>query len=208
METTIFVATQRRIGLRGQMILLVVLAMLVTAACSRSATEQNRDVAVNAPASGVVRRILVSEGAAVEKDAAIIEIALEPERARAAQPNDTNTNQAERAAKMNLASAEGEANRTTAELRRIEPLVKRGLASRAELDKARAQALDARERLELAREKAHSAAADRNQPASIAVKEEIVTVRVPVAGTVRVLNVQAGQKLVAGQPVATVISRT
>jgi multidrug resistance efflux pump len=176
-------------------------------------TEQNKDIVINSPASGVVRRVLVDEGGSVEKDAAIIEIAVQTAQAPASQAGNagnTNANQARaaRAAETNLASAEVEANRTAAELRRIEPLVKRGLASKAELDKARAQSLDAQERLRLARQKANSAEANRNQPPSISPGEEIVTVRAPAAGTVRAFNIRAGEQVTTGQPLATLVSRT
>jgi multidrug resistance efflux pump len=176
-------------------------------------TEQNKDIVINSPASGVVRRVLVDEGGSVEKDAAIIEIAVQPGQARASlagNAGNTNSNQAlaARSAETNLASAEVEANRTATELRRIEPLVKRGLASKVELDKARAQSLDAQERLRLAREKANSAEANRNQPPSIPPSEEIVTVRAPAAGTVRAFNIRAGEQVMTGQPIATLESRT
>jgi multidrug efflux pump subunit AcrA (membrane-fusion protein) len=170
-------------------------------------TEQSRDVVVSAPATGVVRRVLVDEGASVEKDAAIIEITVQPPTSP--QPANTNGDEAkaDRVAAANLASAEGEAKRAAAELQRIEPLVKRGLASKAELDKARAQSIDAQQRLTVAREGAHKAV-NRNQPPAIASSEQVVTVRVPSAGTLRAFTIHAGDQVVAGQPIATLASRT
>jgi multidrug resistance efflux pump len=211
MPKTILIEARYALGVirRSILLLVIVFTYLLAAACRTSVTEQNRDVVVSSPASGVVRRVLVDEGASVEKDAAIIEIAVQPGQARASQTGNTNAEQAlaARAAETNLASAEGEANRTAAELRRIEPLVKRGLASKAELDKARAQSLDAQERLRLAREKAHNAEANRNQPPSIAPSEEIVTVRAPAAGAVRTFSIHAGEQVITGQPLATLQSR-
>jgi multidrug resistance efflux pump len=179
-------------------------------ACRTSVTEQSRNVVVNAPADGVVRRVLVGEGAAVDKDAAIIEIALQREHVEATQAGDTSADQARavRAAQADLAAAEGEASRTAGDLRRIEPLVKRGLASQAELDKARAQSQDAQERLRLAREKAKGAEASRAQTSAAAANEEIITVRVPAGGIVQTLSVHAGQTVTSGQPVATLISNS
>jgi multidrug resistance efflux pump len=212
MRTKIFLASGCAIGFRRASIFLLAIAFtfLLATACRTSVTEQNKDVIVNAPASVVARRLLVNEGASVEKDAAIIEIAVQAGQARAAQTSNTNADQARavRVAETNLASAEEEANRTAAELRRIEPLVKRGLASKAELDKARALSLDAQERLELAREKARSANANRNQPPSIIPGEEIVTVRAPAAGTIRAFSIHAGEQVTTGQPLATLVSRT
>jgi multidrug resistance efflux pump len=212
MRTTILNSARIAILLRRPSILLLAMAFicLLTTACRTSVTEQNKDVVIGSPATGIVRRVLVDEGASVEKSAPIIEIAVQPGQARASQTGNSNANQAlaARAAETNLASAQVEANRTSAELRRIEPLVKRGLASKAELDKARAQSLDAQERLRLARESAQSAEANRNQPPSIAPSEEIVTVRTPAAGTVRAFNIRVGDQVVTGQPLATLVSHT
>jgi multidrug resistance efflux pump len=114
--------------------------------------------------------------------------------------------QAVQAAQTALASAEGEASRTSADVRRIEPLIKKGLASQAKLDKARALSQDAQDRLLRARGKAKDAEAKLNQPAATVTTEEIVAVRAPAAGVVQTLSVHAGQRVAMGQPVATVIS--
>lgn len=191
------------------MLLIMITFMVATATgCRRSVNEQSRSVIVSAPANGVVRRVIVDAAAAVDKDAAIIEIAVQPEHAGAANPPNTDAAQAQAAhAQTDLASAEGEANRIAADLRRIEPLVKRGLASKAELDKARSQSLDAQQRLRLAWEKAKSTESKLNQVRS-AANEEILVVRAPAAGTVQAVNVQAGQVVVIGQPLATLVSNT
>ncbi len=130
--------------------------------------------------------------------------------AEATQARDTNADQARavRAAQTALAAAESEASRTEGDWRRIEPLVKRGLASQAELDKARAQSQDAQERLRLAREKAKDAEARRDQTSSTPANEEIIAVRVPAAGIVQTLSVRAGQMVANGQPIATLISNS
>jgi len=152
--------------------------------------------------------VVVDPNAAVDKDAAIIEIAVQRAHPAASNPPDASVSRAKEAsAQTDLASAEGEANRIAADVRRIEPLVKRGLASQAELDKARSQSLDAQERLRLARVKADNAAADRNR-ASIAANEEILVIRAPSAGTVQAVNVHAGDAVVTGQPLATLVSNS
>lgn len=198
----------------------VVLALLASAssvatAC-RSAQSPQADVAVNAPATGVVRSVLVGDGAAIEKDAAIIEIAVasEPARDQAGDQQKDKTAQqtsaASVAARNDVVAAEGDANRTLVELQRIEPLVKRGLASQAELDKARAQNQDAQARLERARERAKSVEQQRveqqrSEPSAPgAPNEEVVAVRAPIAGKVHQINVQAGQQVTAGQMLARV----
>ena len=126
--------------------LLMLIAALIVAsmtACRSHEIEPGRSVVVNAPVDGIVRRVIVDSNAAVDKDAAIIEIALQPAHPVASNQHDAAASRAQYAsAQTDLASAEGEANRIAADVRRIEPLVKRGLASQAELDKARSQSLD------------------------------------------------------------------
>jgi multidrug efflux pump subunit AcrA (membrane-fusion protein) len=191
---------------------LTTIALLIpfSSACRTTVTERSGNIILNAPVTGVVRRVLVNEGASVDKDTAIIEIGAAKEQPNASENANTNSDQARaaRAAQSDLAAAEAEANRASAELRRIEPLVKRGLASQAELDKARAQAQDSRERLKLARERANNPDANRNQAPPLASTEEIVAVRVPAAGTVKAISVHAGQTVTIGQPLATLVSNT
>jgi multidrug resistance efflux pump len=192
----------------------VVMALLASAgsvatAC-RSAQNPQGDVAVNSPAAGVVRSVLVGDGAAIEKDAAIVEIAVASEPAADQATNKDKTAQqtsAATVARNNVVAAESDANRTLVELQRIEPLVKRGLASQAELDKARAQNQDAQARLERARERAKSIEQQRieqqrSEPS--APNEEIVAVRAPIAGKIHQITVQAGQQVTAGQTLARV----
>lgn len=192
-------------------VLLAMLASVSTVATAcRSSQSPQADVAVNAPATGVIRSVLVGDGAAIEKDAAIIEIAVASEQAGEPATNqlkDKTVQQTSAAsvARNNVVAAEADANRTLVELQRIEPLVKRGLASQAELDKARAQNQDAQARLERARERAKSAEQQRVEPSgSGSPSEEIVAVRAPIAGKILQINVQAGQQVTAGQTLARV----
>ena len=185
------------------------LMLVLIAACRSRESEPSKSVVVNAPVDGIVRRVIVDSNSAVDKDAAMIEIAVQLTHPAVSNPHDAAAARAQYAsAQTDLASAEGEANRTAADVGRIEPLVKRGLASQAELDKARSQSLDAQERLRLARANADNAAADRNRTASIASNEEILVVRAPSAGTVQAVNVHAGEAVVTGQPLATLVSNT
>jgi|GEM_PF-6582893 len=199
------------IALRIQFALPIVIALAISLAiaCRSTVTEKSGNIILNAPVTGVVRRVLVNEGASVDKDTAIIEIGATKEQP-ASQSANANSDQARaaRAAQNDLSAAEAEANRASTELRRIEPLVKRGLASQAELDKARAQAQDSQERLKLARQKAKNPDANRNQAPAVASTEEIVSVRVPAAGTVKSIGVHAGQTVTIGQPLATLVSNT
>jgi multidrug resistance efflux pump len=211
MNTKTFNAQRDLVALRLLPMLLITAAFIVplASACRQKVAEQSASIVVNAPSNGVIRRVVVNADAVVDKDAALIEIAVQPAHTGQANPANTKASQAAAAsAQTDLASAEGEANRIALDVRRIEPLVKRGLASQAELDKARSQSLDAQERLRLAREKANHAEADRNKAASTGASEEIVVVRAPAAGTVQSVSVLAGQVVVIGQPVATLVSNT
>src|ERR1041384_329105 len=134
-------------------LLAVAIAVLLVTGCHSSETPKS-DIVVNAPASGVVRSILVGDGASIEKDAAIIEIAV---TSQPTSPQKDHSDKAAIAARNDVVASEAEANRTRAELQRIEPLVKRGLASQAELDKARTQDQDAQARLARARDRVKAA---------------------------------------------------
>ena len=204
MRRTIFLKSRDGIGHGYPLILFIVIALMcaLSSACSKppTVTEEPKDFIVNAPANGVVRRVLVVIGTSLEKDAALIEIGV-PQRA--AQTGNSNADLAARAAETNLAAAAEESKRTLAEVHRIEPLVKKGLASKTEMNKALAQSQDAEERLTIARLKVQNA--NRNRPPA---PEEIITVRVPSAGIVRQFSVQVGDNVLAGQPLATIASRS
>ena len=197
---------------RCMLTVLLATAILVpfTLACRSRVSEESKNVVVSAPADGIVRRVVVNPDGAVDKDEAIIEIAIQPQHPTVSDAAKTNATEAQVArAKTDLASAESEANRAVAEVRPIERLVKRGLASQAELDKARSQSLDAQERLRVAREKAKSAELrQHDQTSAIAANEEIIVVRAPAAGTVQAVSVHAGQAVVMGQPLVTLVSNS
>ena len=194
---------------------LALIAFAVCAACrSKTANEAAAGlVIVKAPVTGEVRRVLVSEGAAVNEGAAIMEIAVRPDAPIAA--DDRGDNQARARAQLGaaqkaIADAEAEANRAAVEVQRVEPLVRSGGAPQAQLDAARAVYQQAQERLARARESAASAQIGASIPqqnrSAPADQENIVAVRVAQSGTVRVLATRAGQRVAAGQTIATISS--
>jgi multidrug resistance efflux pump len=207
--------SRRASGLKlisSSMVLAAFAIVSALAMACRSSQSPQGDIAVNAPADGVVRSVLVGDGAAIEKDAAIIEIAISSDHAGEQLSNQQKDKDAQRArvesaARSDVVAAEADANRTSVELRRIEPLVKRGLASQSELDKARVQNQDAQARLQRARERVNSVEQQRNESSVPGgPNEEIVAVRSPTAGKVHQIRVQAGQQVTAGQTLASVSS--
>lgn len=200
---------------RRTLYLLSLCAFVAAAACRSS--ESGQLVVVNATATGVVRRVLASEGAAVNESAVILEIAVLPDTPAAAQPQ-TDDSQARAQAANALAQKEikadeAEVQRAAVEVQRITPLVASGSASRAELDAARAQYQQAQEKLQRAKDAAESAqrnliAQQGRAPSQQSPKpsEQIISVRVPSSGVVRVISVQAGQRVSEGQPIATIAS--
>jgi multidrug resistance efflux pump len=170
-------------------------------------------IAVNAPVTGVVRRVLVSDGASVDQGATLMEIEVQPTGALASRRTDEEKEQrraALRAAQADIKVAKEEASRAAEKVKRIEPLVRQGYASRADLNTARASYQDAQARLQRAYDKLQSVNTNQSSasPATAAPTEEIVLVRAPAAGTVRVVEVQTGQQVTAGQQLATVVSNS
>ena len=186
---------------------LVTLSLVLFPACRHSAPKPEQSIVVNAPATGVVRAVLVEEGEGVDKDAVIIQIAVPTEPEVSPRADNKELEREANAARLALTAAQDVASHTSTDVARIEPLVKRGLASQQELEKARMQAQNAQEQLRIAREKFDIAESKRNQTTPDQSKEEILSVRAPAKGNVE-LNVQAGQRVSAGEAVAKVISRS
>jgi HlyD family secretion protein len=193
----------------------ICLAFALTTACRSSRTEQapNVGIPVNAPVTGVVRRVLVTDGASVDQGATLMEIELQQTGALASRRTDEEKEQrraALRAAQGDIKVAKEEASRAAEKVKRIEPLVRQGYASRADLNTARASYQDAQARLQRAYDKLQSAEMNTNRsstsPATAAPTDEIVLVRAPAAGKVRAVEVQTGQHVTAGQQLATVVS--
>lgn len=196
------------------LILAITLLSLVMNAACRSSNKNEAPaglVVVKATATGEVRRVLVSEGAAVNEGAAIIEIAVKVDAPAAEQDRAGEQERARAAldaAQREIAAAEAEVSRTSVEVQRVEQLVRAGAAPQAQLDAARAQYQQAQERVERVRDIARNAqtgvvSGQENRSSTITQGERIVGVTVPASGTVRVISARVGQRVTAGQAIAT-----
>ncbi|HKP87038.1 MAG TPA: hypothetical protein VJZ26_13125 [Blastocatellia bacterium] len=203
---------------RRSLALLALLMSVASAEACRSSDDDGKPrglVVVNATATGVVRRVLVSEGAPVGENAVIVEIATRPETPAApeagADDSQARARAASATAQKDIQAVEAEVQRAAVEVQRVQQLVASGSASQAELDAARAQYQHAQEKLQRAKDAAQSAQRSlilqqgRAQPQPPAKpSEQITAVRVPSSGVVRVISVRAGDRVTAGQPIATV----
>lgn len=208
---------QRRVA-----IIALAFVMLGAAACSRSSSETTTSdsrgiIVVNAPATGEVRRILVSEGVAVGAGTPIVEIAVQTEMP-VATPSPGESAEARAARSFKSADAEieaarAEAVRHDAEVQRLTPLVASGEASAAQLEGERALFEQAERRLQQAQEAKRNAeggllAARQPGPnqesATVsASREKLVNATASSAGTVSVINARVGERVKEGQPLAT-----
>ena len=193
----------------------LVLNSLASCQTTRDVRSSRDVVVVVAPAAGEVRRVLVSEGAAVNEGAAILEIAVRPDVQ--ATPQSTTDDSKSRAVKtivaaqLELEAARAEVIRTEVEVQRLTPLVSSGDVPQAQLDGARAEYERAQQRLRKAQEASNDAQAglvaarqpSRNPTPAPAAVEQIVIVRATSAGTVTAISVQVGARVVASQPVVT-----
>jgi multidrug resistance efflux pump len=173
-------------------------------------------IIVNAPATGEVRRVLVREGMSINEGTPIVEIAVRTETESAPQ-TPAEDPQARAARNIQSSQAEVEAARADVvrkevEVQRLTQLVASNDAPQAQLDGARAEFERAQRRLQQAQSAAQNAqsgiatARQQSQNASIPTKtfsEQIVAARASSAGTVSVVNAQVGQRVTAGQPLAT-----
>lgn len=205
---------KEQIAFRRIIFLLTICACLCTSAsCDDAPRSSSTDdgaaniVVLAAPVAGIVRRVLVREGVNVAADAPVIEIETEV----AAAPV-TNTSAAEReararaAAQNNATTNQQEVERAAIEVQRMEALVRQNAAPPAQLDAARAVYQRAQERSQ--RPAAIAANARAADPAATPATDaraasQIVTVRATTAGSLRVVSVRPGQRVAAGQPVAT-----
>jgi outer membrane protein TolC len=117
------------------------------------------------------------------------------------------------AAQAEVESARTEVVRHEVELQRQTSLVSSGQASQADVDGERALYEQASQRLEKAKaavQEAQSGLIAARQPASNFPNtppvpiEQIVAARASNGGTVSVLNTRVGERVVAGQPLATI----
>ena len=174
-------------------------------------------VVVNAPAAGEVRRVYVREGTTVGAGDPVVEIVVRTE-APAAAPSPGEDPQARagrgvQAAQGEIEAARAEVVRYEVEVARLTPLVAAGQASQGELDGARALYERAQQRLRQAQESAQAAqtgltvarqqARDAKPAAALTPSEQVVLARASSAGTVSVLSARTGDRVTAGQPLAT-----
>lgn len=201
------------------LVVFVAIAASVGCRSQGSTNEAARGIIiVNAPAAGEVRRVLVREGMIVSEGTPIVEIAVRTE-GQPAQTEKTEDPVARAgrnigAAQANIEAARAEAVRAEVEVQRLGPLVASGDAPQAQLDGARADYERAQRRLQEAQGAAQDAqsglVAARQQPrnsnavnAALAPSEKLVVAGATSAGTVSVVNARVGDRVTAGQPLAT-----
>ena len=190
----------------------IVIAMIVAGAC-RSETSDTPTglIVINAPVAGKVQRILVSEGMSVQENTTLIEIRVLSNPPVSSGNGNQQIPQSAPNPQVEAKIAEEDLQRASVELQRIEPLVSTGGAPQAHLDAARAQYQQAQERLDQFRRNEQII---RTNPAmqpnnsnfgqSAPPSENIIAVRAPVAGNLRVISARVGQIVKAGDPVATI----
>ena len=186
---------------------------IVFAGCGRRPTSETPPnlIVLNAPSSGTVRRVLVGEGIRVESGAPVIEIAIETASAPPTNANNSR-NDVPSNPRTNIENLQREVERTAVEVARVESLVASNNAPQAQLDAARVEYQRAQERLQVARLSSRPTV-NRSVPqggnsinANSTQREEVTYLRATTAGTVRVISVRAGQRVVAGQPLVTLSS--
>jgi HlyD family secretion protein len=174
-------------------------------------------VVVNAPAAGVVRRVLAREGMEVKAGDPLVEIAVAVETQAAPTPRGEDPQKRAAAglaaAQAEIEAARAEVVRRQVEVQRLAPLVAAGQASQGELDGARALYERAQQRLRQAEDAAQRAqgglVAARSQsqtPAGTeapAPQERLVVARAASNGTVTAVSAREGRRVNAGQPLAT-----
>lgn len=200
---------------------LALLALALFSACQSQTGGESSDargiIIVNAPATGEIRRVLVREGMTVNEGAPVVEIAVRVEGQSAPPAPEAEDPQARAARTIQSSQAEVEAARADVvrkevEVQRLSSLVATNDAPQAQLDGARAEFEQAQRRLQQAQSKAESAqtglatARQQTQNSSTPVRtfsEQIVTAQASSAGTVSVINAKIGDRVTAGQPIAT-----
>jgi multidrug resistance efflux pump len=209
---------------RVAVLLFIPATVVISLSCqSRSGsneTDARGIIIVNAPAAGMVRRVLVREGMAVNEGAALVEIAVESVATQTPQTPPAEREDPVARAGRNIGATEKEIEAARAEVvrhevevQRLTPLVASGGAPQAQLDGARAEYERAQQRLQRAQAAAQAAQAglvaarqqSRNSTATTttAPAEQMVTARASSAGTVSAISAQVGQRVTAGQPLAT-----
>jgi multidrug efflux pump subunit AcrA (membrane-fusion protein) len=199
---------------------LALMALIASSACQSQTGGNSGDargiIIVNAPATGEVRRVFVSEGVSVNAGAPIVEISVrvEGQTAPQAPAEDPQMRAATniRASQAEVETARADVVRKEVEAQRLSALVATGDAPQAQLDGARAEFEQAQRRLQQAQSKAGNAQTglatarqqSQNPPTPAQTfSEQLVTAQASSAGTVSVINTKVGDKVTSGQPLAT-----
>lgn len=207
------------------------LAFLCLAGCRGGGGDPEAGlIIVSAREAGEVRRVLATEGTQVAKGTPLVEISVRDTAAAGggeagASVKPTGQSPVARAgaavqsASQEIEAARAEVVRTETEVARLTPLVSGGQASAGELDGARANYERAQQRLQQAQRSGQGA-----QEALIAARqpgaqnggqtaggvqppepfERSITVTATEAGKLTVLQARVGQRVTAGQPIATI----
>ncbi|HEV2914855.1 MAG TPA: hypothetical protein VGX92_16375 [Pyrinomonadaceae bacterium] len=203
-------------------LLLALVALLVSGACrerdgSGGTADARGIIIVNAPAAGEVRRVLVSEGMTINQGAPVVEIVVRTEAPNLPEVKgedpQARAGRNIQASQVEIEAARAEVVRTEVEVQRLTPLVASNDAPQAQLDGARAEYERAQQRLQRALDAAQDAQAglvaarqqSRNSPpqAVATPSQQIVTAVATSAGTVSVVSAKVGDRVAAGQPLAT-----
>lgn len=169
-------------------------------------------VVMNAPASGTVRRVLVSEGVTVEEGATVLEIVVSTSGTAQSLEDDASARArvAAQAAQSQVTAAQRDVERARVEVQRVEGLVATNAVSQPDLDAARAVYQRAQEDAQAQRSDAGRAqdqfilqSGTQQTSAVSTTREQIVPVKATASGTLRVISVRSGQSVTAGQPIAT-----
>ncbi|HEX7318202.1 MAG TPA: hypothetical protein VF297_30135 [Pyrinomonadaceae bacterium] len=201
--------------MRSRYLILLALLLFAAACGSREGGETEGVIIVNAPSTGEVRRVLVNEGQRLKKGDAVVEIVVRTEPAAAPTPRGEDP---VAAAGRNIATAQAEIDaarsevvRAEVEVARLTPLVASGQASQGELDGARSTYERAQQRLQRAQSAAQGAQAglvaarqpNRNAAPPPAPSDKVVYATATSDGTVSVVSVRPGERVMAGEPLAT-----
>jgi multidrug efflux pump subunit AcrA (membrane-fusion protein) len=198
----------------------MLLPLVSSIACSRTTDNGNANdanvIVVNAPATGVVKRILVAEGVRVNAGTPIIELTTRAEGPVVGQKTvESAEGQAVRnykTADTEIEAARAEAVRHEAEVARLTPLVASGEATQGQLDGERGLYEQAQRRLQQAQEAkriAEGGLIAARQPGQVqrnnspAIQETVVPAITTSAGIVSVIGVRVGEQVKAGQALAT-----
>jgi multidrug resistance efflux pump len=199
-------------------LMMLFVVCIACSACGRKDQSQNI-IIVSAPVAGEIRRVMVREGMQVVADQTIAEIAVyaTAQSTPLAQVEDRQARAARsiQAANAEIEAARAEVVRHEVEVQRLTVLVASGQASQGDLDGERALYDQAQQRFQKARNAAQEAQAGliaARQPDFASATPfatplaETVMVRAGNSGIVTAIAARVGERVTAGQPLATLRS--